>query len=151
MTFLVFKDTKLVGHTESKKILKRFLKERKGTYTVQEIEAELISSDLKDSDDFYQKQLDEYREYGHVLTEEELMYALEVTRERLVAILNIKKELRESLKFIRLKGEEKFVVDKFMEFADLMEEDLDADYESAVFLGDYFDVQSIVDLLIRKV
>jgi hypothetical protein len=150
MTYLVFKNTKFVGHTKNKKNLKRFLKERKGDYIVQEIEEELFGPALKGDEDFYLKEIDFYSEYDIVMTEEELINVYSIIRDRLREILLLKKEIRDELKYVKLKGEENLVMSQFFEFIEFIEDDLDMEYESSVFLNDYFDVKTVINILIRK-
>lgn len=147
--YLIFYNGKLHAHTNNKKTLKRFLKEREAKYYVQEMDEKSISPELKEEYDFALKQLDYYHEFDLLMTEEELMYVFHIAQVRLQNLLAITNKLKPQLDAIKFKGEENVVMAQFLDFLKMMEEDLDGEYESNVFLSDYFDIKSIIDILIR--
>lgn len=147
MTYLVFRDNTFIGHTSDKKIIKRFLKERKREYRIEEIEPQLLTDEFKRSSDFYTKQLVVYDHYDKVLCEQDLAEAFSIGHDRLHEIVTYMKKVRAEVKYVKLKDDEKKIVQSFFEMIEDIEEDL-AGNESCVFLEDYFDTEDIINLLI---
>jgi hypothetical protein len=143
----VFKGTKFIGHTKDKKILKRFLKERKTKYRVEEIEDQLLESEFKNSDEFALRELQLYEHYKKVLCQQDLMDITYVGNDRLIAIIDQMKLVRKELKSVRLDNKEDQIVQGFFELVIDIKEDLQ-DPETCVFVEDYFNMDSIIDLII---
>jgi len=144
--YLIFRRDKFVGYTEEKKILKRFLKERPNKYSVQEVDPRILSEQFKTSNDFHIMELSVYDHYGKVLCEQDLMDLSIIGRDRLRNIMESTKELLNELEFVKLSIEEKIIVSKLFSLFNRMEEDLTTP-ESCVFVEDYFNMDSIIDLL----
>jgi hypothetical protein len=150
LIYLVFKGDTFAGHTNNKRTLKRFIKERKSKYRVEEIPDRLLTDELKNEiDDFLLKELYEYEHFDRVLTELEVMHASMVVNQRLVELVNTTSKVNKKVKYIRFTDSEKAIVDKFIHFIKLMEEDLMGP-ETCAFPADYFDMHSIIDVLISK-
>lgn len=148
MTYLIFRENRFFGHTNNKKILKMFLKERKITYRVERIEDGLLSENLTEDDDFYSKKLDYYEHYRRVLTEEELIFIVDYVNDTLYKMIKIFQRLGKELKFVRLDKEEQQLIFAFAGLIRLIHEDLEG--ESSAILTDYFDMDSIIDLTIEN-
>lgn len=148
MIYLIFKRGKFFAFTANKKILKKFLKQRRDTFNIEKVDKNILEK-IMNSNEFYLKNLSYYKLYDLVLTEEELIFARKVGEERLIELIAVVNKLRQLLRFIKMENSEKFELEKFFEFVDMIDEDLDSD-ESCVFLEDYFDIKSILLNLIGK-
>ena len=148
MIYLIFKRGKFFSFTDDKKILKKFLKQRRETFNIEKVDKNILEK-IMNSNEFYLKKLSYYKLYDLVLTEEELIFARKVGEERLIELIAVVNKLRQLLRFIKMENSEKFELEKFFEFVDMIDEDLDSE-EPCVFLEDYFDIKSILLNLIWK-
>jgi hypothetical protein len=148
MTYLIFRGPVFVGHSKNKNMVKQFRKERKTKYRVEEVPDRLLTDELQDENNFLFKELIEYEYYGRILTEEEVMTANAVCNERLVELVNATSKVNKQVKCIRFTDSEKAIIDKFNHFVKIMEDDLMGP-ETCAFPADYFDMQSIIEYVIR--
>lgn len=148
MVYLIFKNGKLIAFTEHKKHVKKFIKQRGDKFTIEKVYKNDLEK-LLNINRFYMKKLSYYEHYELVLTEEELAYAHEIGEDRLIEIVGIVHKLRQLLKFVKMEKSERFEIEKYFEIIDMIEEDLKSE-ESCVFLEDYFDIKSILLVLIGK-
>lgn len=148
MVYLIFKNGKLIAFTEHKKHVKKFIKQRGDKFTIEKVDKNGLEK-IINTNGFYMKKLSYYEHYDLVLTEEELAYAHEVGEDRLIELIGIVHKLRQLLKFVKMEKSEIFEIEKYFEFIDMIEEDLNSD-ETCVFLEDYLDIKSILLILIGK-
>ena len=148
LIYLIFKRGKFFAFTDDKKVLKKFIKQRGDKFTIEKVDKNELEK-IINNNGFYMKKLSYYEHYDLVLTEEELAYAHEVGEDRLTELIGIVHKLRQLLKFVKMEKSEIFEIEKFFEFVDMIDDDLNSD-ESCVFLEDYFDIKSILLILIGK-
>ena len=61
--YIIYKNKHFIGYTQNKNLLDRFLKSRKGKYTVKEMDESEISEEVKNSFNFSNCELTEYTDY----------------------------------------------------------------------------------------
>lgn len=147
--YLIFKDSKLLAHTNDERLLKYYKKDRDyNDYEIVKIQEKDINYHLRNDDSFVLKELQYYEVYKTVLTEQELIDGFNIMRDKLIEIVEMKELLLGYLDFLKVDDYEKKTIKAFIQFIEYMEGDLLTE-ESSVFLSDYFDLTTFLQLLKR--
>lgn len=147
--YLIFKNNKLVAHTNEEKILNLFLHDRHyNDYNVEKVKEKELNYHLVNSEEFILKELQYYSNYNSILTEKELEDGFNMVERKLIELVDSKNTLLSFIKYMKFTNREEKSINILIDFIKLIEEDLLTE-ESSVFLNDYFELDSFLHLIKR--
>jgi len=147
--YFVFKGEKFIGFIKEKKILKRFLSERgERDYNIHEIK-EYDLANILNSSQIESLLLDEFREFGKIMTMIELSYIYHLCQDYSMGLNFYFMDLLRLKERVRFTKEEKKVLQAFTQMLEDILGDL-LEMESCATPYEYFDRDLLFEIAIQR-
>lgn len=142
--YIVLKDGEYFAYSEDKKLIKQFKKDRGEPYSVVKMSPDMINREKLMNDLMFQyTELYDYKEYGGIFSETELLEAEEQAFNIVSKMLDTSVKIHKMLSAIKMTKEERQTTAQFEHIILSIVEDIDDDSQVTYF-HDYVDMVAIM-------